>query len=63
MYTKLIKCGNDIELCKIFISNDISERFLDKRYRIAIPDRNSIEFPIVDIETETSIMLLNEEDR
>ena len=63
MHMKLIECGNDVELRKIFISNDTSERFLDKRYRIAIPDRNSIEFPIVDTETETSIMLLNEEDR
>ena len=62
MYTKLIKCGNDVELRKIFISNNISECFLNKRYRIVIPDYNSIEFLIVDIETETSIILLNEED-
>ena len=62
MYTKLIECGNDVELRKIFTSNDTSEHFLDKRYRIVIPDRNSIEFPIVDTEMETSIILLNEED-
>ena len=62
IYTKLIKYSNDIKLYKIFISNDISEYFLDKRYRIVILDCNSIEFPIVNIEIETSIILLNEED-
>ena len=62
MYIKLIKYGNDIELCKIFISNDISERFLDKRYRIVILDYNSIKFLIVNTEIETSIILLNKED-
>ena len=56
---KLIECGDNIQLRKVFISDDTSKYLLDKRYRIAVPNYKGIKFPIVDIETETSIILLD----
>ena len=60
MHTKLIECGNDVQLRKVFASDDASKRFLDKRYRIAVPNRKGVKFPIVNAELETSIVFLDE---
>ena len=62
MHTKLIECGDNIQLREVFASDNASKRFLDERYRIAVPYRQGIKLPIVDAEAETSIMLLDEKD-
>ena len=60
MHAKLIECGDDVKLRKVSASDDASKRLLDKRYRIAVPNRKGVEFPIVNAESETSIVFLDE---